>query len=154
MAVKPVSPQRPASRRFRIDSVESLLKRLATDEFNVDYMLFRGQAQDWPLLPKLARLALQTGDSVLGVERAMFEDFRRQTGWFTVHASPTGTFVPLERDPVYADWLWTIEVPSEKFSEIRWALDRCSINEASLFADLPALCSYLQWLHSLSPDES
>jgi hypothetical protein len=239
---------KPAPRRFRIDSVESLLKRLSADDFNVDYMLFRGQSQDWPLLPKLARLALKPGDSVLDVERAMVDDFRRQgislsettpvddwdwislgqhhglptrlldwtmnplaalwfavakpadgsapavirmfpvgeddyvteghkspfrlsetkvfrprhitrritaqTGWFTVHASPGGSFMPLDHDPIFGEWLWTIEVPPEKFSEIRSLLDRCSINEAGLFGDLPALCSYLQWLHSLSSDES
>jgi hypothetical protein len=41
-----------------------------------DYILFRGQNSDWPLLPKLCRL--QTRDaSIIETERKMLEDFKR-----------------------------------------------------------------------------
>jgi hypothetical protein len=70
-----------------------------------------------------------------------------------VHSAKKGQFVPLDNDPEFKEWLKTIEIPATCFAQIRWDLDRFGINEASLYGDLPALCSYLTWWHSLRPDE-
>ena len=44
-----------------------------------DYILFRGQPNDEPLLPKVARRAFRPrGVAAIQAERAMFDDFRRQ----------------------------------------------------------------------------
>jgi hypothetical protein len=40
-----------------------------------DTLLFRGQPEDKPLLPRLARLKLRTGKSILAAEASMFNDF-------------------------------------------------------------------------------
>jgi hypothetical protein len=41
-----------------------------------DYILFRGQNSDWPLIPKLCRINMRAG-SMLDTERLMLEDFKR-----------------------------------------------------------------------------
>jgi FRG domain len=57
-----------------------LIQKLCEDESKVedrDRVLFRGQRQDLPLLPKIARLELRQG-GVSQTEREMFKEFIRQ----------------------------------------------------------------------------
>ncbi len=41
-------------------------------------VLFRGQREDMPLLPRIARVTFDVGANVVDVEKKMFADFRRQ----------------------------------------------------------------------------
>ncbi len=65
-----------------VKEIRSLSDYIATIEANCDTdgCLFRGQAEDWPLLPKLARLESRSG---IGLdELAMIDDLRRHVGEF------------------------------------------------------------------------
>src|SRR4051812_42962817 len=52
--------------------------QLLADEFPEEALLFRGQEEGWPLLPKIARLRLRDGDTVFTAEARMLQDFQRQ----------------------------------------------------------------------------
>jgi len=59
---------------------------------DVDYTLFRGQQEDWDLLPKLSRLKVRIGN-ITQTEEAMLNDFKRLSKPY------------LQRVPVN-DWEW------------------------------------------------
>jgi len=44
-----------------------------------DFTLFRGQREDWPLLPKLARMKMRDTASVVELEARLMKDFRNQS---------------------------------------------------------------------------
>jgi hypothetical protein len=62
-------------------------------------------------------------------------------------------FIPLENQVRYRPKLTKICVPPEAFSDIRYQLDRCGVNAASMLTDLPGLCRHIEWVHSLADDE-
>jgi hypothetical protein len=237
-----------------VSDLTSLLEEIFQD---VDDLLFRGQREDWPMLPKIARIRLRPGESLLKTEQRMLSDFKlqalsfvdlvpetdwewltlaqhygmatrlldwtsnplaalwfaiekpadtpcppkqskppavvwifrptgddylnqlasaspfsgertrvfrpkhiarriiAQSGWFTIHKyirSRKG-FVPLERMSRYKEALTKIIVPAESFSGIRYDLDRCGVNAASMLTDLSGLSQHIEWLHSLLEDE-
>lgn len=78
-----------------------------------------------------------------------------QSGWFTVHkfAARANRFVPLERQARYKEALTKINVPAHLFSDLRFDLDRCGVNAASMLADLAGLCQHIEWYHSFLADE-
>jgi hypothetical protein len=78
-----------------------------------------------------------------------------QAGWHTVHKyiHDRKGFVPLERQSRYRGDLTKIVVPAEHFCNIRFGLDQCGVNAASLLTDLSGLCRHIEWLHSLLEDE-
>jgi hypothetical protein len=78
-----------------------------------------------------------------------------QSGWFTVHKyiKSTKNFVPLEQQSQYKSALTKIIVPADCFYDIRYDLDRCGVNAASMLTDLVGLCNYIEWSHSLLKDE-
>jgi hypothetical protein len=51
--------------------------QLLADEFPEEDLLFRGQEEGWPLLPKIARLVYAT-ETVFTAEARMLQDFQRQ----------------------------------------------------------------------------
>lgn len=75
-----------------------------------------------------------------------------QFGWFTIHDVFGGAFSPFEETD-FAPFLTKVLIPASSFADIRWQLDRCGINEASLFPDLDGLCRHIEWFHTLSEDE-
>jgi len=98
--------------------------------------------------------AIQLPETRLFQPRHVARRITAQSGWFTIHKTDdTGAFGPLHEEEGYTTRLSCIRVPANQFSTIRWNLDRCGVNEASLFGDLAALCSHLGWLHSLASDE-
>lgn len=78
-----------------------------------------------------------------------------QSGWFTVHKyySPKDKFTAFERIRKIKPFLRKLIIPANEFSDIRFHLDRCGINSASLFPDLDGLCENIEWVHTLSEDE-
>ena len=78
-----------------------------------------------------------------------------QDGWFTVHKymNKTRGFVPLEKNSRYARRLSYVAVPPDAFVRLRAELDRCGVNPAALFADLPGLSRHVQWKVSPLEDE-
>lgn len=78
-----------------------------------------------------------------------------QQGWFTVHGYNIHRkrFLPLEKNSRYRARLTKLRINEKFFPEIRFHLDRCGLNDASMFPDLGGLCRHSQWLHSLLEDE-
>lgn len=78
-----------------------------------------------------------------------------QDGWFTVHCylKKEKEFIPLEKNTIYVDSLIKIIIPGEKFRGIRYNLDRCGVNDSSLFPDLDGICQHIEWVNSKLEDE-
>ena len=240
-----------------VKSVSGYVSFLEKRFEEIDDVLFRGQKEDWPLLPKIARLRLRPGTDLLGTEQKMLTEFKRQapsfvdfvpgsdwewlslaqhygmatrlldwttnplaalwfaiekpaetqcppslpkgsaivwafdpsdedyvkeppigtpfsgsrtrvfrpkhiarriaaqSGWFTVHKyiEKRKGFVPLEQQGQYKNELTKIIVPPEHFSDIRYQLDRCGFNAASMLTDLGGLGRHIEWQNSLLEDE-
>lgn len=79
-----------------------------------------------------------------------------QGGWFTVHKyiQSKGRFIPLEKNKLYKKRLIKFIIPPSSFQDLRYDLDRCGINDASLFPGLYGLCKHIVWEHSLLSDET
>ena len=79
-----------------------------------------------------------------------------QQGWFTVHkyVERLQNFIPFEKLPGYRGALTKLIIPGDDFGKIRYDLDRCGINESTLFPDLDGLCKHLVWDNSLLEDET
>lgn len=233
-------------REYRASDLNEYLEIVAEIRETEDF-LFRGQREDKPLLPKLARLQLE--GTVLDAEESMLREFRRQCqpflefppesdwdwmslaqhhglptrlldwsknplaalwfavanppgrgngvvwilsidalvhvdpwavqnpltldelavirprhisrrigaqmGWFTCHpyTQEGASFLVLERAPQYQSRLHKVLIERSAFSDIRWDLDGCGVNAASIFPDLDGLCRHLEWAYSLAADE-
>jgi hypothetical protein len=74
---------------------------------------------------------------------------------FTAHLIPPEdtVVVPLESDPVVRPRLTKIIVPADCFQHVRYYLDRCGVNAASIYPGLDGLCQHIEWLHSYQSDE-
>jgi FRG domain-containing protein len=241
----------------RIKSLSGFTQWLAKVYTDIDDVLFRGQREDWPLLPKIARIRLRPRTKLLETEQRLLYDFKlqalsfldrtpesdwdwlsvaqhygmatrlldwtsnplaalwfavekppaspqapnrsyspavvwgfapsandhvkpssatspfsggrtkvfrpkhidrrivAQSGWFTVHKyiQDKKKFIPLNKQSRYKPALTKIIVPADCFSEIRYDLDRCGVNAASMLTDLVGLCHHIEWFHSLLDDE-
>lgn len=78
-----------------------------------------------------------------------------QAGWFTCHpySEEGDNYLALEDDPAYSCCLTQVVIPASEFSDLRWDLDRCGFNAASVFPDLDGICRHIEWWYSLAPDE-
>jgi hypothetical protein len=230
--------------QWRIEKLSDLVNFLELHCKKED-ALFRGQAADWPLRPKLARLKIPRGQSLLRIEEEMLDHFERavvaymptppasrwelcalaqhhgmatrlldwtynplaalwfalersvvpaadnavvwmfwpsagdavngedlffelsssisywkpryvspriraQGGVFTVHSfdKDTGTFRSLQEAREHHEKLTKILVPRSAFAEIRYQLDRCGINAATVYPDIDGLARHIEWLYS------
>lgn len=79
-----------------------------------------------------------------------------QLGWFTAHHfnSELKQFIAVEQDSIHQPRLTKLIIPSEKFAQIRFQLDRLGVNAAMIFPDLDGLCAYLEWFYSYLADEN
>lgn len=70
-----------------------------------------------------------------------------QHGCFTAHAysKKSQCWVPLEKNKTAKAVLTEYRVPANKREEIQKELDRCGINQPTLFPDLEGLGRYLNW---------
>lgn len=80
---------------------------------------------------------------------------KSQDGYFTVHKylRSESRFVPLQRNAQYKPLLKKVEVPAQRFSDIRFQLDRCGVNDGSLFPELDGLATRIEWQCTLLGDE-
>lgn len=77
-----------------------------------------------------------------------------QFGRFTVHHFPKGQApVALERQRRYKNRLHKFIIRPEKFSSLRYELDRCGINAGTMQPDLDGICRNITWKHSVLSDE-
>jgi hypothetical protein len=79
-----------------------------------------------------------------------------QSGWFTVHKfdSDKPGFVALGNNKQYKNRLQKLCIPPDAFPVLREELDRCGVNNASLFPDLDGICSRVQWTYIPLRDET
>lgn len=63
---------------YSVNCLKDFIKYVEDDTDGSNTVLFRGQANDWPLLPKLARLNVKDGN-VLATERSMLESFKSRS---------------------------------------------------------------------------
>ncbi len=78
-----------------------------------------------------------------------------QQGLFTLHGYDEDKegFIPMERHKPYCDRLTKIIIPAVSFRDIRYQLDRCGINEATMFPGITGLCRHIEWFHTQLDDE-
>lgn len=78
-----------------------------------------------------------------------------QRACFTVHgySREKKHFIPLEKNRRYKRRLTKLLINKSSFDKIRFQLDRCGINDASLFPDLGGLCRHVDWVHLPLSDE-
>ena len=58
-----------------------------------------------------------------------------------------GCFSSLNHNPKFMTNLRSIEIDPEYLHRLRRELDRCEINQGSIFPDLAGLCSKIAWKH-------
>ena len=77
-----------------------------------------------------------------------------QSGWFTIHGlnKERTAFCAFE-DSNLLEHSRKLLIPAKCFMNIRDQLDRCGINEKTLFPDLDGLCGHIQWYHTHLRDE-
>lgn len=78
-----------------------------------------------------------------------------QAAIFTIHNYDqiNDEFISLNKIDEYKKKIIKYEIPADRFSYIRFELDRYGINYHTLFPDLDGLCNHLMYLHTLYPDE-
>jgi hypothetical protein len=87
--------------------------------------------------------------------RHLSERITAQAAWFTVHKSWTENpeCEPLERSLEFQDKLTRVTIPADYFALLRFQLDRCGVNHASVFPGLDGLCSHIKWKRCYLTDE-
>jgi hypothetical protein len=94
------------------------------------------------------------GRTLFFIPKSVTGRIRVQRGYFSVHRQTTKhEWVPLQESAGLSPHLQKIEIPSGSFATLRYSLDRCGINRASMFPDLDGLSAYLTWSYSTSKDE-
>ncbi|MDE1986502.1 MAG: FRG domain-containing protein [Alphaproteobacteria bacterium] len=77
-----------------------------------------------------------------------------QAGWFTVHpATKLKELRSLRADAAVRKRLTKFVIAPDDFSNIRFELDRCGVNAASLIPDLDGVCRQIEFAETLLPDE-
>jgi hypothetical protein len=78
-----------------------------------------------------------------------------QAGWFTVHMfmKTKNRFIPLENNIRYSTKLTKLCIPPDAFADMRFELDRFSVNASTLFPGIDGLCSHIQTTNTLLEDE-
>jgi hypothetical protein len=70
-----------------------------------------------------------------------------QSGWFTLHKyiNPNNLFIPLDKISRLKSQLKKIIISKDTLNDLRFELNICGVNEASLYPDLDGVCRFLNW---------
>lgn len=79
-----------------------------------------------------------------------------QNGWFSVHAfsERNGKFTSFDKIKRYKGHLIKFTIDKSLFKDIRQPLDRCGINQNTMYPGLDGAAGYSSWKHTLLKDES
>lgn len=78
-----------------------------------------------------------------------------QVGAFTVHPlSAQFDFRAVDEEECLKQHLQKILIPATRMNVIRFHLDRCGINSASLYPDVDGLARHIEWSYSYLEDET
>ena len=77
-------------------------------------------------------------------------------GPFTVHPQKTNSdqFQAIDEEPELQRKLQKLLVPAARMNSIRFHLDRCGVNNATIYPDLDGLARHIEWCNSYLEDES
>lgn len=76
-----------------------------------------------------------------------------QAGAFTLHPDNGATVEALDEDIDFQPRLQKVLVHRDTYSDIRYYLDQCGINAATMYPDIDGLARHVEWYHSLGEDE-
>ncbi|MGA2915021.1 MAG: FRG domain-containing protein [Sedimentisphaerales bacterium] len=78
-----------------------------------------------------------------------------QRGIFTLHGyNEDEGFITMEKHLPYCNRLTKLIILATAFNDICYQLDRCGINEATMFPDIGGICKHIEWLHTLPDNEA
>ncbi|KKO20613.1 MAG: FRG domain-containing protein [Candidatus Brocadia sp.] len=79
-----------------------------------------------------------------------------QNGWFSVHAfnESKDNFTRFDKIKRYKDLLIKFTIDKSLFKDIRHSLDRCGINQSTMYPGIDGVAGYSSWNHTLLKDES
>lgn len=143
-----------------IESIIELFAALKEHCVGPDF-LFRGQREDRPLLPRIARLSFDPGDRRPDAERRMYEDFRRQAlpflervpdndwDWLALaqHHGMATRLLDWTGNPLVAMWfavarpavdsgsavIWILEIESADYVEEKETVNPWSVDRTRVF---------------------
>jgi hypothetical protein len=116
----------------------------------------------WVFKPTDKNMVLDFGTDPFNAEytkvfrpKHVSQRIRAQGGCFTLHKylEPQKGFIPLEKQTRSRKRLTKLTIPAEVFSQLRLELDRCGINQFSVYPDIDGLCRHIEWQHSRLDDE-
>jgi len=121
---------------IEIRTLDALLKHLDEHCKSRDEYLFRGQSEDWPLLPKLGRVVPRYEDRKKA-ERKMFDEFKRQAiafidekpstdlEWLTIaqHHGMATRLLDWSSNPLSALWFAVKAPPKSEQGGVLWMFE-------------------------------
>jgi hypothetical protein len=116
----------------------------------------------WCLCPREDNFILEPKEFPGSIGKIQFWEPRHiskrisaQAGAFTVHPydENKNEFGAVEDDADLQVNLHKIFIPAEYRAAIRYHLDRCGVNAASIYQDIDGLARHVEWSHSFSEDE-
>jgi hypothetical protein len=135
-----VAQSRQRTRKFptyEIESVSAYVGILEDIFPDTDDLLFRGQRQDWPLLPKIARITIRPGMDLPTAEQSLLEEFKLrapsfvdlepQTDWewlsLAQHYGMPTRLLDWTSNPLAALW-FAVQLPAkDEAPAVVWAFD-------------------------------
>lgn len=97
------------------------------------------------------------GRSKVFVPNHVSPRIRAQSGLFSVQKpsrEKDGDFVAFEKNRFVKKKMTKILIEPGYFHSLRWELNLCGVNHASMFPDLDGLCKNITWRNSLLDDET
>jgi hypothetical protein len=115
--------------------------------------VFRPGGEDFP--SEAEKDSLECKRHMVFAPKHLSERITAQVAYFTVHKCWTGgpAFEPLEESEELGAKLTKVTIPADRFAHLRFNLDRCGVNHASVFPGLDGLCSHIKWKRCFLQDE-
>jgi FRG domain len=140
----------------KIDSLNNFIDYIEENHIENDNLIFRGQRENWDLLPKLARIKSRGNEPILDVEKRMLGNFKLRAlsfleyvpendwDWLSVaqHHGMATRLLDWTTNPLTALWFAVCEPATADFGVV-WILNpekEDHISEQNRLADSPFNC--------------